>query len=443
MDFNDKRELLLKESYEFNNEQQFKGEYERRFFDLIEDIILYLLQSEDAFFGQFLLRVKRNIRVDMEYPIGTIPKLDGFNMYFNPCLFLMYDKREMSALLKHEIYHIMNSHFYRAKVMNSRFCSEAISIALDISINQYIKNLPGFSKKLHGINMEYNIELKENRSVEEYAEIIHKSIKSRIKKEKISRDKDAYELNMEKAHELWEEIDIEEEDIKSLTQKTAISAYNEKAPEVLKNIILSYNETPEIPWQSILKNILPNLKYGYKKTITRRDRRQPERLDIRGRLPKSDINVIVAIDISASMSDEDIEKILIEVLGITNATKNDVTIIECDNEIRALYNLKSKSDIRKRSKNNGSTKFSPVFKYISDNNLRNSVLIYFTDGVGEEELLIKPINKKTLWVISGNEKLSLKEPFGEVKRINGEKNDIIERNLGLQMVNEVIHDWAR
>jgi len=443
MDFNDKRELLLKECYDFNSAQQFKGNYERRFFDLIEDIILFLLQSEDAFFGQFLLRVKRNIRIDMEYTIGTIPKLDGFNMYFNPYLFLIYDKREMSALLKHEIYHIMNSHFQRAKVMKGRFCSEAISTALDISINQYIKNLPGFSKKLHSINMEYNIELKENRSAEEYAEIIHKSIKSRIKEEKISTDKDEYELNMEKAHELWGEIDIAEDDIKSLTEKTAISAYNEKVPETLKNIILSYNESPEIPWQVILKNILPNVKYGHKKTITRRDRRQPEGLDIRGRLPKNDTKVIVAIDISASMSDDDVEKILIEVLGITNVTKNDVTIIECDNEIRALYNLKNKNDIRKRSKDNGSTKFSPVFKYISDNNLRNSVLIYFTDGVGEEELSIKPINKKTLWVISGNEKLSLKDPCGEVKRINSEKTYDVERNLGLQMVNEVIHDWAR
>ena len=89
--------------------------------------------------------------------------------------------------------------------------------------------------------------------------------------------------------------------------------------------------------------MLPSVKYGYKRTITRRDRRQPERLDIRGRLPKNDTNVIVAIDISASMSDEDIEKILIEILAITNTTKNEVTIIECDNEIRAVYKLKNKN----------------------------------------------------------------------------------------------------
>ena len=443
MNFDEKRELLLNECYKFKNIEDFKVSYERRFFDFIEDIILFLLQGEDSFFGQFLLKVKRNIRIDIEYPVGTIPKLDGFNMYFNPYLFLMIDKKEMAALLKHEIYHIINLHYQRAKTMKNVFCNEAITTALDISINQYIKNLPGFSKRLHSVNMEYNIELEENRSIEEYAEIIDKSIKSRLKEEKITSDKDKHEINMEESHELWDEINISEEDIKSLTEKTAISAYNDKIPDALKNIILSYNKAPEIPWQIVLKNMLPSVKYGYKRTITRRDRRQPERLDIRGRLPKNDTNVIVAIDISASMSDEDIEKILIEILAITNTTKNEVTIIECDNEIRAVYKLKNKNDIRKRSKDNGSTKFSPVFKYISDNNLRNVILIYFTDGVGEEELEVKPINKKTLWIISGDKELSLKNPYGDIKRINSDKIEVIEGNLGLQMVNEAIHDWAR
>ena len=75
--------------------------------------------------------------------------------------------------------------------------------------------------------------------------------------------------------------------------------------------------------------------------------------------------------------------------------------------------------------------------------MRNSVLIYFTDGVGEKELEVKPFNKKTIWVISGNEELSLSNSYGEVKHINTEKHEVLEGNIGLQMVNAVIHDWAR
>lgn len=444
MDFDEKREELLRQAYRFENIREFDETYKRRFFDLVEDVILSLLQGEDTFFGQFMLRIKRDIRPDLTYPIGTVPKRDGFNMYFNPFMFLNCDKKEMAALFKHEIYHIMNSHFEREKNMKNSISKEAISIALDISINQYIKNLPGWSKRIDGISMEYNIMLSENRSVEEYGEQIYKAIKSRIKEPKVNKDDEfEYDIDLEKAHDLWEEIDLSEEDIKALTKKTALSAYDKSAPEGLEKIILSYGEKAEIPWQVILKNILPKVKSGYKKTIMRRNRRQPERLDLRGRLPKNETELIVAIDISASMKEEDLHKILIEILAITANSKNKVTVIECDNEIRSIYKLTNRNDIRKRSRDNGATEFTPVFKYISENNLRNVVLIYFTDGVGEKELEIKPINRKTLWVICGDEELSLRNPYGEIKRISMNNKQALGGNIGLQMVNEAIHDWAR
>ena len=391
-----------------------------------------------------MLSIKREIRFDIKVPIATIPKRDGFNMYFNPFFFLNCTKREMAALLKHEIYHIMNLHFEREKQLKNRFSKEAVGVALDISINQYIKDLPGYSRKLESINMEHNLNLAENRSVEEYAEEIYKSIKSRIKKDKFNESgNEEFLLEMDKAHEIWDEIDIDEESINSLTKKTAISAYNKNTPEGLEKIILAYDEKPEISWELVLKNAIPAMKSGYKKTIVRRNRRQPERFDLRGTLPKNEAEVVVAIDISASMKDDEMKKILIEILSITHASKNKVTVIECDNEIRKVYKLRSEKDIQKRCRENGSTLFSPVFKYIRDKNLKNCILVYFTDGVGEKELEIKPFNKKTLWVICGDDELSLKESYGEVKRIHREKYEKLEGNIGLQMVNEVIHDWAR
>ena len=40
-------------------------------------------------------------------------------------------------------------------------------------------------------------------------------------------------------------------------------------------------------------------------------------------------------------------KILVEILSITSSTKNKVTIIECDNEIRNIYELRNEKDIQK------------------------------------------------------------------------------------------------
>ncbi|MBN1078799.1 hypothetical protein FDB30_10985 [Clostridium botulinum] len=443
MDFNDKKEDLLKKAYNIKSIDEFDNMYIKSFFELVEQVILDLLESEDSFFGQFMLSVKRQIRIDLKSPIATIPKRSGFNMYFNPILFLQCEKKEMSALFKHEIYHIMYSHFSRERKMKERLSKEAINTALDISINQYIKNLPSWSKKINSINMEYNLNLKEDRSVEEYAAEIYKSIKSRIKEPTIDKEESLDEINLENAHDIWEEIDVSQEDIESLTKKTAISIYDENMPSDIEEIILSYSEKAEISWQRILKNILPSIKSGYKKTTTRRNRRQPNRLDLRGRLPKNESELIVAIDISASMSDDTLHKILIEILEISKTINNTITIIECDDAIKRVYKLRSEKDIKKRCENNGSTTFTPVFKYILENNLRNSVLIYFTDGVGEKELEIKPLNKRIIWVLIGSEEFSLKNTYGIVKRIGNDKEEKLEGNVGLRMVNAVIHDWAR
>ncbi len=443
MDFNNKKEELLKKAYNIKSIDEFDNMYIKSFFQLVEEVILDLLENEDSFFGQFMLRVKRQIRIDLKSPIATIPKRSGFNMYFNPILFLQCEKKEMSALFKHEIYHIMYSHFSRERKMKERLSKEAINTALDISINQYIKNLPPWSKKITSINMEYNLNLKEDRSAEEYAEEIYKSIKLRIKEPKIDKEESVDEINLENAHDIWEEIDVSEEDIESLTKKTAISIYDENMPSDIEDIILSYREKAEISWQRILKNILPAIKSGYKKTTTRRNRRQPNRLDLRGRLPKNESELIVAIDISASMSDDTLHKILVEILEISKTINNTITIIECDDTIKRVYKLRSEKDIKKRYENNGSTAFTPVFKYILENNLRNSILIYFTDGVGEKELDIKPLNKRIIWVLIGSEEFSLKNHYGTVKRISSDKEEKVEGNVGLRMVNSVIHDWAR
>ena len=65
----------------------------------------------------------------------------------------------------------------------------------------------------------------------------------------------------------------------------------------------------------------------------------------------------------------------------------------------------------------GGTRFSPVFEYA--NAQRIDLLIYFTDGKGEERLQTVPRGYKTLWVLSGrSEKLSLNEAYGAVKKLN-------------------------
>lgn len=445
MNFLDKKKSLLEKVANINSVSEIGNDYKREFFDFLSNIVIDMLQGEDNFFGAFMLKIEKDIRFDITWPIATVPKLNGFIMYFNPILFLQYEKPEMAALFKHEIYHMMYSHYSREKALKDKYSNYAVQIALDISVNQFIKNLPTDSKRLDYVNKEFNINLKSNRSIEEYANILQKELEKKAKpSDKVKNsDKIVRKLDISRAHELWEGIDVSEEIIDNNVKKIAVSIIEDKAPENIHKLIAGYDKKGELSWEEIIKRLLPSMRSGYKKTIMRRDRRQPERVELRGKLPNMIPEITVAIDISASMSDEDIKKIMIEILALTQNRRGNITVIECDNEIRRIYKLRSPKDIRKRKSNTGSTAFSPVFEYMKEKNLRNNILIYFTDGVGEKELTVKPINSNTIWVLSGKEELSLEKPFGIIKRINENKVVGEGKSAALDMIREVVSNLAR
>ena len=90
-----------------------------------------------------------------------------------------------------------------------------------------------------------------------------------------------------------------------------------------------------------------------------------------------------------------------------------------------MYKVKSVKDIKDRINIRGGTRFNPVFEYANKNKI--NLLVYFTDGKGEDKLLAAPRGYKTLWVISGRgDKLSLKKPYGVVKKL---KNIEIEDDI--------------
>lgn len=445
MNFLDKKKSLFGKVANIESVNEIGNDYKREFFDFLSNIVIDMLQGEDNFFGAFMLKMEKDIRFDITWPIATVPKLNGFIMYFNPILFLQYEKLEMAALFKHEIYHMMYSHYSREKTLKDKYSNDVVQIALDISVNQFIKNLPADSKRLDYVNKEFNINLKSNRSVEEYADILQKELEKKVKSSDKVKDSDkiARKLDISRAHELWEGIDLSNEIIDNNVKKIAVSIIEDKAPENIHKLIAGYNKKGELSWEEIIKRLLPSMRSGYKKTIMRRDRRQPERIELRGKLPNMLPEITVAIDISASMSDEDIKKIMIEILALTQSRRGKITVIECDDEIRRIYKLRSPKDIRKRKSNTGSTAFSPVFEYIKEKNLRNNILIYFTDGVGEKELTVKPVNNNTIWVLSGKEELSLEKPFGIIKRINQNKVVGEGKSSALEMIREVVSNLAR
>lgn len=200
---------------------------------------------------------------------------------------------------------------------------------------------------------------------------------------------------------------------------SAVDMMNEESrglmPATFMSQVKEINKPAELSWQAILKKYVGTIAANKRKTRMRLNRRQPERFDLSGRVDDKVLKIAVAIDTSGSVDDEMTAKIFNEIFEILAKRKHEITVIECDAEIQRVYKARNKSEIQKKVMGRGGTWFSPVIDYINnDKYFRDALLIYFTDGFGEDKIP-KPRTYRNIWVVFGGAKnLSLKEPYGIV-----------------------------
>ncbi|WP_026184052.1 vWA domain-containing protein [Desulfitobacterium hafniense] len=425
--------------------QGFKDE----FFSLVNQVNLSLLEDKDNFYSYFLMQMSREIRFDITSPTGVNFQGTHYVIHFNPMLFLNLNLRQMASTIKHEILHILSGHLWRAKALQGRYSTLAINMAMNIVVNTYLDDLPPYSVTLEWVNVHYALKLLPFKPFEYYVEEIQAALDLLAADEAAEAERDGDETeesresdelkyaeesnepdhnndadeiktayDPERTHDLWQESSAaDEQTLREFTEKFVAHAQKGGLPGYLENMLSSLrNSQGELPWNLYLKRLMGTVPGDIKKTMTRRNRRQPERLDLRGQLRSHQAKILVALDISGSISDQEFNQAIKEVLAIVKNYHHEITIVECDSEIRRTYKVKTVRDVQERLKIRGGTRFTPVFEYANEHKV--NVLIYFTDGQGEAKLQTIPRGYKTLWVLSGRGKeLSLGKPYGAVKKL--------------------------
>lgn len=447
--FEELKSSLYDETYEYFNmgdyidskrnntiyEPDIDKEYVERFMTIIDNVSLSLISSGDNYYGYFFLKCLREIKFSIETPTAISFKNGKFIIYFNPILYLQLDINQMKSCICHEILHIVSHHMIRKDELRKKGISSlACNMAMDIVVNQYLDNLPPYAITINKISLKYGVNLEPYETLEYYASIIQDNLnlldedkhgeeddsKGEINQtEKNIGEKDSNDdlnFNIENCHDSWEDGKIDEKTLSDFIKKYSSSSAKGTVPKNIEEIVSRVEgDNSEISWEMYLKRLVGKVQNGKKKISTRRDRRQPYRLDLRGQLNRYKPEIAVAFDISGSISDEEFKYAVKEVLAIVKNYNHKITIIECDEDIKQIYTVKSERDIKNRSAIGGGTRFSPVFEYVKRKNF--DLLIYFTDGKGESKLTTIPNGYKVLWVICGDEDLSLSNPYGIVKHI--------------------------
>ena len=398
-------------------------DYKKKFFDFVNKVNFSLMEDKENFYGYFLFQMEKEIKFDISSATSVNFKGAKYVIYFNPIIFLELNIKQMETTIKHEILHILSQHLIRARDLKDKYSTLAINLAMDVVVNQYLDYLPQYSITLEWINNKYDLKLEPYKNFEYYLEKIQTELDLQENDENgeeiDSNENVISEFDPEKTHDTWDDSDeIDEKTLRDFTEKFVDNSKKGITPTYIDTMIKSLkNSKGELPWNLFLKKLMGTVEANKKKTITRRNRRQPNRLDLRGELRGHKAEIAVAIDISGSISDEEYKQAIKEVLNIVKNYNQEITIIECDKEIRRAYKVKSVKDVKERIATGGGTKFSPVFEYA--NNKKINLLVYFTDGKGEEKLNVMPRGYKVLWVISGRgDKLSLENPYGAVKKLS-------------------------
>lgn len=430
-------------------------------YDTLQDIdnffktfMLNMIKSSEGFFANFIISFKRQINFNIKEALSTVPEGNHFTLLINPIIFFQCNLYEMEALIKHEVYHILSLHHVRAIKLKSIYSEAAVNAAMDLCVNQYIPNLPNWSNTLESVSNSFNVALEENLTLEEYAKIIQNSINKFYKNKNNIANNTINDIKLNiidkfyNLHSTWKgEKGYDEAWIKNIIKNNISNNTNFYTPESIKELIKNVNGKKEISWQRYLSKMIGSIPSGIKKTTTRRNRRQPERLDLRGTLTNHCPEVVIAIDISGSMTDAEIKKVILEIKSMLKNYSSDITIIECDDRIKKVYKLKKISQITEKPVCSGNTRFYPVFRYVKDNFNKDTILVYFTDGLGEESMDEEIYHKNTMWVITSSEStLSLKKPPGIILKFSDKKaknSDTLPLEYLKIEMKDIRSEWAK
>lgn len=340
----------------------------------IDSAIIRLLKN-CPFYGELMIQLKR--KLSREVPVaGVMAKGANIWLLVNPEGFAKYKPKERSAILEHEALHVLNLHFARRNERGTHIWG----IACDIAINQLIEGLP------QDVLFPERFNLKPKLSAEEYYDLLHKN------RELIAGIFDQ--------HAIWMDSDISQElaenIVREIVRKT-INRVQGNMPGEVEELVKEYTKPSSIPWKQILARFIASSTKTMKSATWKRPNRRFS--CIPGFRRKWKLNMIIAVDTSASISDDNLREFSDEILKIAHSGNSEITVIECDAAIHKVYKFKNKVE---SFKGRGGTDFRPVFEYAQRQRPKPDCLIYLTDGYGDAPDTAPPF--PTLWVLTGSGK---------------------------------------
>lgn len=387
---------------------------------------------KSPFYGIFMMGF--NKRFSSEVPtLGVGMSGISCQLLVNKDFWESLNDDQQVGLMNHEALHICFQHIF----ISSSFDNRALfNIAADLEVNSYIER---HMLTANGMFHE-NFGLESRQGTKYYYEQLRKISQKQNKQEQgedndgngnpeggfhgmegLPEDNssntgqfpdeggdgnDVHKNGSLGSHRKWKDFDSMSSSEKRLARNAVESHIKDTVNEIRKSRGTIPSEMVSIldelfkqkkriyDWKRHFKRLLSNMfDISIKKTRRRESNRFEDAMGIRR---KRKTNILVAIDTSASVNDEELCEFFSEINHITSVA--DVTICECDTAIQNIHKYRKGESIVCHGR--GGTYFQPAIEYYNSHREYTS-LVYFTDGYGESKI-IKPRGNDTVWVVTSN-----------------------------------------
>lgn len=354
------------------------------------------LLIENPFYGIFLLGMSKLIDTSVE---TACVRRKGINceLVINPDYWNTLTDEIQMSLIQHEVYHVVFQHMFLTPFFKNK---ELLNVAADCEVNSYIQKLDASwitpsiwsLPAKQGTKFYYESILnqcqQENEGGEGEGE--GSSLPDTVD-DHSSWGKDFQECSTAEKQLIQNQINSQ---IKAAAEQTI--KMRGTIPAELTSIVDELMKVkPRIfDWKAYFRRMLGSIyDVNIKKTRRKESIRFPGSAGIKH---KKKVSILVAVDTSGSVSDEELKDFFSEITYIYKAGAR-ITILECDAKITANYEYNGKWNGKVHGR--GGTSFQPVIDYYRHNMKNYSALVYFTDG---ECTIPDNTPRDTIWVITSS-----------------------------------------
>ena len=330
---------------------------------------------------------------EMPAPAAVSFHLDHYRLHINPLLFDKFTLEEQLFVLQHEAHHVLNGHTARLEDRDHK----AFNYATDCAINQLgnPKHMP--QGCVVPANFPSKHKVPDKASSEQYYELIDK--------DQIPPEEPQYLHGG--GHDKWAESQGDEELQADITKNMIEKAINQtqKSRGDLPNEISQYldlfSRKKELDWRKVLRGITGNKKINSRKTIMRKDRRNPEFDHLKGKTKDRMFDLAIVSDVSGSVSDDELHGLWGEIRHICDITKTPVKLVQVDSRPYKPEELKKTTKTMPR-RACGGTFLSPAIQTLKEHNVKFNALVVTTDGElsSDDVQHFADLNIPIIWLIS-------------------------------------------